>query len=339
MSSAVVVGAGISGVACAQVLRAGGVDVTVLDRGRRPGGRLGERSVQLAAEGGGAPDGGATHVVDTGAAYFTVEDPDFAALAASWSARGLARPWTDTLHLAGPDGLRGTTTGPQRWASPTGLRSLVDDLARGLEVRSSTTVASVGVTHGLPSADGRGADAVVLAMPDPQAARLLDVAAADGLAAARRVLSRPWQPVVSVYAVYERRWWPELDAAFVADDEVITLIADDGRRRGDGAPVLVAHAGADASAAHLSDPDALVGPVLAHAAAALGVPAPPAPLAAAAQRWSHSSPAESHDDPFHLAGVADGLLGVCGDAWGGKSRVERAWVSGRDLGRALLDRL
>ncbi len=327
-----VVGAGIAGAACAQVLRAGGVEVTVLDRGRRPGGRLGERTTTL-------PDG-REHRVDTGAAYFTVSHPDFAALASEWAQRGLARPWTDTLHVAGPDGLRGTTTGPQRWASPAALRALVDDLAQGLEVATSRTARSVGLEAGRPSVDGVAADAVVLAMPCPQAGRLLDVGAADGLATARRVMTRRWTPVVSVWAVWERRWWPEVDAVFVNDDEVVTAIADDGRRRGDDAPVLVAHASAAAAGQHLQDPEALVGPVLAHAAAALdGTREVPAPVASGAQRWSFSSPQRPHDDPFYLGGVGSGLLGVCGDGWGPRPRVEQAWLSGRDLGRALLERL
>ncbi len=330
--TATVVGAGISGVACARALTAGGVDVTVVDRGRRPGGRLGARTVRSGA--------GGERVVDTGAAYFTVAGEGFAALADGWAARGLARPWTDTLHVAGPDGLRGTTTGPQRWASPTGLRSLVDDLAHGLDVRSGVEVASVGVEDGRPAVDGRPADLVVLAVPDPQAGRLLDAGAADGLAAARRVLDRPWDPVVSVWAVYPERWWPEVDAAFVNDDDVVTIVADDGRRRGDGAPVLVAHAAPAASRPHLHQPEALVQPVLAHAAAALGSAGPvPAPVLSGVQRWSFAAPVESHEEPCFVGDVAGGLLGVCGDAWGGRSKVERAWTSGRDLGRALLERL
>ncbi|MEH3076811.1 MAG: FAD-dependent oxidoreductase [Quadrisphaera sp.] len=332
-----VVGAGIAGVACAQALVAAGVQVRLLDRGRRLGGRLGVRRVELAD--------GSQHLVDTGAAYFTVSDEDFAALASGWSTDGLARPWTDTLSLLGPDGPRGSTTGPQRWSAPGGLRSLVDRLAEGLEVASGHGVRSVGVADGLPAVDGEAADAVVLAMPDPQAGRLLDVEASPGLASARRVLARPWDAVITVYATWERAWWPALDAGFVADDELVTLLADDGSRRGDGAPVLVAHTTADASRSALGEPESLVEPVLARLPHLLGV-APgdvPPPLTAAAHRWSFAAPQQAHDLPHLLTAVAGGLLGVCGDAWAatpsGKPRVEQAWRSGRDLGRELAERL
>ena len=66
----VVVGAGISGLACARALRSAGLPVRVLDRGRKPGGRMASRRLQ------GRP-------VDIGASYFTAGDDDaFAALVA-----------------------------------------------------------------------------------------------------------------------------------------------------------------------------------------------------------------------------------------------------------------
>ncbi len=172
----------------------------------------------------------AQHVVDTGAAYFTVSDEAaggadggatgapasaaaFAGTVSAWSSAGLATPWTDTLSLLGPDGPRGSTTGPQRWSAPGALRSLVTDhLLVGLDVETGRAVRSVGVADGRPALDGEPVDAVVLAMPDPQGGRMLDVDASPGLAAARRVLSRPWDPVTTVYAVWDEPWWPALTA-------------------------------------------------------------------------------------------------------------------------------
>src|SRR5919199_3224902 len=91
----VVVGGGISGVACARALRAAGVPVRVLDRGRRVGGRMALRRERLA---------GVEHIVDIGASYFTVSDPAFAAVVDDWRTRGLAREWTDTFTVLHADG-------------------------------------------------------------------------------------------------------------------------------------------------------------------------------------------------------------------------------------------
>src|SRR3712207_1798371 len=109
--------------------------------------------------------------VDLGASYLTAQDGGpFAAVVDDWVARGLARPWTDTFAVAGSDGIRETRTGPVRYAAPAGLRSLVADLAEGLDVTSEHVVQRVGSG---PTVDDVAVPAVVLAMPGPQAARLL----------------------------------------------------------------------------------------------------------------------------------------------------------------------
>jgi renalase len=305
-----VVGAGIAGVACARALAGAGVPVRVLDRGRRPGGRMASRTMSGRA-------------VDLGASYLTAhEGSPFAAVVDDWVARGLARPWTDTFAVAGPDGLRSTTTGPVRYAAPAGLRSLVQDLATGLDVESGRTVAAVGPG---PRVDGEDVPAVVLAMPDPQARRLLD---AD--AAGRLLDDRPWEPSLAVVLGWsERRWPADLHGAFVHDDPAVTWVADDGDRRGDGAPVLVAHTTAELAAAHLEDPDAAAGPVAAAVGRALGIDAPP--VWTAVHRWTFARPVEPRPEPF---GLADGI-GVCGDGWSAPSRVESAWTSGHLLGAEL----
>ena len=323
MTDVLVVGAGISGVACARTLAAAGADVTVLDRGRRVGGRMASRTLQ------GRP-------VDIGASYFTVTDPAFEAVVAGWRERGLARPWTDTFTVltgGGTDPSSGTRirtetrTGPLRWAAPGGLRTLVEDLAAGLRVESGVPVQSVLHDDRL-RADGRTAEAVVLAMPDPQAARLLG----PGLEAARHRLDRAFEPVLALTAVFAERAW-DLDGAFVHDHPALAWLADDGRRRGDGAAVLVAHSTPQLAGRHLDQPDTAIGPMVAALRELLDLPEP---ATAQLHRWSFAKPAAGRDRPFLL--TAPGL-GACGDAWTPKPRVEGAYLSGVALGEALLDQL
>jgi renalase len=304
----IVVGAGIAGVACARALADAGVGVRVLERARAVGGRMASPRLH------GRP-------VDLGAAYFTVADPEFAAVAERWRAAGLARPWTSELAVLGGGG-RGSTRGPQRWAAPGGLRSLVRDLAEGLDVELRREVSRVGPG---PVVDGERADAVVLAVPDPQAARLLDPVPAP-------LRDRVWNPVVSVAAGFAQRSWAPLPAAFVNDHPVLSLVADDGDRRGDGAAVLVAHTTAPVAREHDADPVGAVGPALAAIAELLDLDAPP--LWTHAHRWRYAAPAEPRDEPFHLG--ADGVA-LAGDGWG-RPRVETAWRSGTLLGRALAGR-
>ena len=302
-----VVGAGISGTACARALRAGGAEVTVLDRGHAVGGRMASRHL------GGRP-------VDTGASYFTADDPGFRAVVDDWLGRGLARPWTDAFHTAGPDGLGERKQGPVRYGAPAGLRSLVEDLAAGLDV-TERAVERVGPG---PTVDGEAYDAVVLAMPDPQALRLLDPA----LEAARTTIEgRAWDPVLSLAAGFADRMWPFDDGCFVSDS-AISWVADDGRRRGDDAPVLVAHSTPETARRHLADPDAAAPELVQTLRELFGLPEPEWTFV---HRWSYAKPVGTRDAPY---GLADGI-GLCGDGWGA-SKVQAAWVSGDALGRALL---
>src|SRR5690349_22800820 len=257
--------------------------------------------------------------VDLGAAYFTVSDPEFARVVEGWQAAGLARPWTDTLAVF-ENGTRGAAPGPMRWAAPGGLRSLVVALAAGLGVTLQREVRHVG--RG-PCVDGERADAVVLAMPDPQAARLLDPAPAE-------LVDRRWNPVIAVAAGWAGRTWAPFPAAFVNGHPVLSLVADDDDRRGDGAPVLVVHSSADVARAHDADPDRAVPEVLAAVRELLDVEDPQWTFA---HRWRFAAPTERRDTTFRFE---DGI-GLACDAWG-RSRVEAAWRSGTDLARAIVAR-
>lgn len=322
-------GGGISGVACARSLVAAGADVRLVDRGRRLGGRMAARTVDTVV---------GRHVVDTGASYFTVRDDGFAAVVAGWQERGLLREWTDTFHLSDGDGLIGTKVGPVRWAGTRGLRALVEDLAEGLQVehpRDVTEVVPLGPDGGAGVlVDGERFDAAVLAMPDPQAVDLLppDTAASllDGS-------EWDWRPTIAVYAAWTARCWPEVDGVFVDGSPVVEWVADDGRRRGDGAPVLVAHTTPVFAASRLDDPASAVPHVVAELSRVLGRDLEE-PEWARAHRWSLASPARARPAP-DFALTADGTVGVCGDAWGERSRVEAAWLSGTRLAAELAGRL
>ena len=299
-SRVLVVGAGISGAACAGALRAAGIDVAVRERGRAPGGRLASPSLH-------------GRRVDLGAAYFTVQDASFAAIVDGWRSRGLVRSWTDTLDAFDGDD-RSTKTGPMRFAALGGLRTLARDLHGEVELGAEVTELSDGY------------DATVLAMPDPQAARL----------AGDLTDWVDYDPVIAVAAGFAQRSWTVRDAAFVNDDPDITLVADDGARRGDGAPVLVVHTTSERARRHLDDPDAAVAPVLDAARRVLGLGA--APQWTHAHRWTFAKPAGTHgDQPYAIVGS----VGLCGDSWcpSGAPRVESAWLSGHRLGTELARRL
>ena len=278
----IVVGAGIAGLACARELVDAGVPARVVERGPTVGGRL--ASVRVGGR-----------YADVGAAYLTADDPSFHGRLLTWRIDGLARPWTDTFR-----GQHGTA--PMRWSAPGGLRSLAEDLARELQVTLNTEVST------LPAAD-----TVVLAMPGPEALRIADLPAAR---------EQSWSPALTAVLTYPRRSWPDFHGAFVADHPILATVCDDGDRRGDRAPVLVAHstpqfAGGDA--AKLAEAVNQV----------LDLDETPEIVEVA---WPYASP-ESRPGSFARAGD----VYLCGDAFG-RPRVQTAWLSGRAVARDIVSR-
>lgn len=341
----VIVGAGVAGVSAAAAAVAAGATVTLLDQGRFPGGRLGLRRL---------PDG---RPVDTGAAYLTARSEPFGAHVAHWRRAGIITEWTDTVDVVDTRGWHPGRPGPMRWAAPGGLRGLVEhDVAALTElpgvVAEQTRVVAVlpdqaGVTvvanpwpaagsdAATPTADsavgGNGdapqqvsyrGDGVILAMPGPQARRLGPAPGPD------------YEPVISVWAGYAHREWRAFAAAFINDHPILSFLADDGSRRGDAAAVLVAHTTSQFAAAHLGDPDAALGPVLAAIAEVTGWGGEPS--VSGVMRWGMARPIATEAAPFGWCGDR---VAVCGDAWhvaaGERARVESAWLSGWAAGAAL----
>jgi renalase len=319
MADVAVVGGGMSGIACATALADAGLTVDVLDRGHRLGGRL---ATQTLRDTGTPWDG---RVVDIGASYFTVDDPDFGQVVGDWIERGLVRPWTDTFHVADGTRLLGTKTGPVRYAAPLGLRCLVEDLAAALpsdlvEISHPVDVASVDVGDGSVRVVDRDYRAVALCGPDPQMDSLVP---ADG--------APMWEPVVAVVAVYDQRTW-DFDGVFVNDDPVVSFVADEGSRRQDDAPILVAHSTPVLAAGHLDNPAGAAPPML---AVLDNLAHGSMPTWFTAKRWTYARPARARAESFAL----DGVVGRAGDAWCGEPRTQSAWRSGTALGKAMADAL
>ncbi len=308
MAKVIVVGAGIAGVTCARELIRAGLDVEIRERATVVGGRMAAPQIE-------------GRRVDVGASYFTASDPAFVQQVEDWCSRGLARRWTDRFPQLTEAGLAELAPGPWRYATPGGLRSLVADLAPD-PVRLGEVVAEVRPG---PLVDDDPADAVVLAMPDPQAERILSPALPETRS---HVVNRRWEPVIALAASFSRRTWDPFDGAFINDHPTLRWVADDGRRRGDDAAVLVAHSTPGFASGFLAAP-AAAGPDMADALdRLLGCGRP---RSVHIQRWSFARPADPRHES-HFFGAE--RIGLAGDGWG-SPRVETAWLSGRALGRRI----
>lgn len=295
------------------------------------GGRMATRAIRGS---GTTLDG---HAADIGASYFTVRDPRFRALVEQMLLAGVVREWTNTFHVA-DNGTMRTTTGPMRYTSAQGIRTVVEFLADQLPdscVSSGVEVERIQLDSGRLAVNGSPADAIALCLPGPQALRLLDKSEPSLERARAAASERTWEPVIAITTVYDHRRWDEFDAVFVNGDPTVSWIAHDGSRRGTGAPVLVSHTTSTAAVQHLVEPSGAIEEAVISTRRTLSIDAEP--MWASAQRWTFARPTEASAEPCFLD--SDVNLGMAGDAWAGGPRVEAAWMSGVALGEQLAARL
>jgi predicted NAD/FAD-dependent oxidoreductase len=160
MARVLVLGAGIAGLVGAGVLERAGLEVVVLDKGRRPGGRMATRR----------PDGPDGPVFDHGAQFVTLRSDELADETARWRDNG----WLVEWFRGSPD--HGATSGdghPRFRGSPY-QRGLPEALADELrDVRCGVRVAAL--LHdgewiaATTAADEVRAHALLCTAPVPQA--------------------------------------------------------------------------------------------------------------------------------------------------------------------------
>ena len=312
-----VVGAGIAGLACAGALVEAGVSVAVFDKGRRPGGRIATR------RGDGAQ-------FDHGAQFATARDPGFAALMQRLAASGTVAPWP-----AASDGR------DVRWVGVPGMSAIAHALADGLAIEIGRQAAFLHpgadgwrVRHLAAAAIAPGAtsqtggelagpfDAVLLALPAPQAVSLLG---AHPLAA--RAAATGYAPSWTVMATFD----PALPGPDVVRSKegpvgwAARQSSIPGRPATPDAWVLQATA---AWSRDNLERDA--GGVAAELCSAF---TETAPATLSAQRWRYAQVERAVEEP--CLWDAGTRVGACGD-WCLGGRVEAAWLSGRALAAAVL---
>jgi predicted NAD/FAD-dependent oxidoreductase len=315
-----VIGAGMAGLACARQLQSAGCQVAVFDKGTVPGGRMSTRR-------------GQGWQCDHGAQYFTARDPAFIEEVERWERAGVAALWTPRLAVLGaaPDAKPRNIprfVGAPRMNAPTAWMS------EGLLVRSRVTICDMrhdeagwrlhSKEHGLQP---EHYDALVLAVPAPQAAALLEpLLPMTALQAASVAMEPCWTLMLRL----AQRHDPGYDAAFVNDGPLRWLARDSSKPGRQGEEVWVAQASAEWSAEHVQTSESEVATLL--VAAFLQQGGPP-PVEMITHRWLYARPAaESNQRSVWLPAVQ---VGLCGD-WLRGGRVEDAWLSGRALAATVM---
>ena len=319
-ADAVIVGAGMAGIAAARAIRAAGRSVIVLDKGRAPGGRMATRRIDGAS-------------FDHGAQHFSVRSGSFRSLVDDLVRDGVVREWFRSASLTRPE--RGVEV---RHAGVDGMRGVVTHLAEGLDVRTGVTVERFRFQEGNVVATAGGSEvvgrALVLTPPLPQSLRLLEASHVDLRdEPADRFRTVRYDPCLAVMAALDGPSGLE-DGHLAVNGEVVAWIADNQHKGISRRPAVTIHGAPGFSATHLDeDPAQWVAALLAGAAdhVAAGV------VSATGHRWRYAQPAATLDSGCAVID-GPGPVVLAGEVFAG-ARVEGAYLSGEAAGAAVLARL
>ena len=339
-----IVGAGLAAITCARTLVQAGHRVTVFEKSRGVGGRMSTRS---------SPFG----TFDHGAQYFTVRDPRFAL--ALQTTPGLCRPWSaNTVQVLDAHGMVAAAGLPARephWVPKPGMNALVkrwaqplvDAGAMEMETRVTAiepdalrkggwqlrTTGAEGATHVYG-----GFDAVVLAIPSPQAQTLLQTTP-KGKALHQKTSKVTVAPCWTLMLAFPQAVQPGLttlgpqwNAARSTHHRLAWLTRESSKPGRGTVERWTVQASAAWSAEHLQDDSARVQAKLIKAFAEVtGIRAEPAHVET--HRWLYAQTLNPLGQS-HLWDAKAGI-GVCGD-WCLGHRVENAFVSGLELALAIV---
>ncbi len=320
MKNCAVVGAGMAGLTAAAELKRAGVDVVVLEKSRGLGGRLATRRFD---------SGSADH----GAQYVTARDAGFQALMQETVFAGHATGWA-------PAGKTGDDPKNEPRNEPwlvglEGMSGLVRPLSEGLQVIREIRVERIGSTsegYSLQTDQGPQGpfDAVLVAIPAPQAAPLLeahgkpfgDIAAAG------------MQPTLTGMFAFEARVPLEADYLASPHGDIATAVRNSSKAGRGGAECWVVHASHFWSRRNLElEREEIAGRILEFLRTLAGGTLPDVTWQSG-HRWRHAAVETAVGTPCLVA--SNRRLAACGD-WCLGPRVEAAYLSGIAAARALLE--
>ncbi len=318
-------GAGMSGLMAAQALRERGLSVGLIDRGRSVGGRLATRRVG---------DGG---LADHGAQFFTVRTPTLQRYVDRWLARDLVYVW----GTGWSDGSvkRALSDGHPRYVVRGGMNQLAKGLALDSDIALDRLISSIRATADgwtLEDSDGNvyAGAGLILTPPMPETLALLTSSGihlhSDDFASLRRIRFGPC--LCGIHAVDGGADLPAPGA--VQDFQSDVYWVADNRAKGiSDATIITSHANAKFSRQNWDAPEADIIRAL-ESAVQPYLKAGATITHTQLKKWRYSVPLTTHPQEYLLARGLPPLV-FAGDAFGGRGRVEGAFMSGLAAGEAL----
>lgn len=342
MTDVVVVGAGVSGLVCAQWLRQSGFSVAVCEKSRGLGGRMATRRWQ-------------STWADHGVRCLENQGTLSAMLIQTLLEQGIIHCWTEALHRVEADGSLHKAIAHPRYAAANGISSIGRFLGRGLEIGRSQQVKGIASSHSawtlniestsiestsVESANDEArrrsdrsditAKAVVLAIPAPQALVLLEGNAPPALVAAVR--SVEFEPCITAIAAYpslppaERAAVAWQAVTFPAHADIAWVGLENSKRPDLQTPTVVIQSSADFAKRYLNADLPLGGQRLLEQAGRSLAPWLSHPEELQIHRWRYAFVKRSLPD--FCVSTSQPLPLVCSGDWCGGNQIESAVRSG-----------
>ncbi|BAU11784.1 FAD dependent oxidoreductase [Leptolyngbya sp. NIES-3755] len=312
-----IVGAGMAGLTCAQILHQAGYKVVLIDKSRGLGGRMATRRLQ------------GTHA-DHGVCYLKPKSSEFQSLLDQLVDRKVLRVWTETIHELNQGKIQPPSKQAPCYAAPNGITSIAKFLSIGLTLRLNHRVERIEEQDGwklyCESGEVISANAVIVAIPAPQAAVLCG-------SFIEKLKSIDYSPCISAIAVYpierqadvERLDWK---AIVCLDDPDLGWIGIDSTKQLNPVqPAIVIQSNANFATRHLEDSDLQqVGESLLKRAAEVTEPWFTHPEVLQVHRWRYAFPINPITEKYLVATTVNPL--ICTGDWCGGNRVEQAFQAG-----------
>lgn len=324
--SAVVVGAGVSGLSCARSLLDRGWRVQVIDKARGVGGRLATRRVETVGN------------FDMGAQFITARDPRFIKLLEREQQQGRLALWSGTLvYQDGQETSRAKEE--KRWVGVPSMNSWIKDLVPPEMVRLSHQVKSLtrqgdrgwGLDLGRDRVTEEFFDWVILALPSHQAAALIP----EGIPLKGTCATAKMLPCWTVYVGVQGTTGIPFDGVFMRDPQsplswMANCHSKPGRITGGVQELWVLQASPQWTETFFETPSTQVESMLLDVFRAFCQSSHFQIVHVGSQRWRYASlPDETHPPQVLIDQKAQ--LAVAGD-WTFAGRVEGAFLSGMRTG-------
>ncbi len=318
-----VLGAGLAGLAAAQVLLDGGHSVTVVDKGRGVGGRLATRRIDDAT-------------FDHGAQFFTVRGDAFRTLVDEAIGEGVIETW---CHGFDAD------DGYPRYRGTKSMNAFAKWLAARVElaggtITKSTRVESIftadsGWRLQLDSGSTMDTTDLIATAPVPQTLELLKQGNVDLDPTIEAELSSiTYKPTFALMVTLDGpSAVPQPGGIQRTEEDLFTFIADNQQKGLSAKPALTFHVNGSVTTARWGDsPDEIISDLLTEARPWIGGAEI---VDVQLHKWKYAGPRIPHPDPCVVVRRDPGHLVLAGDAFAGP-KVEGAFNSGQAAGNVLL---